>query len=111
MELLDTILDGRYQWIIEDAIAFRAITRDAETVEWVTVSELLGKPLTGYTLLYYYANWEDSEWLSTTQAVEMVRDGDTYSLKYEESSESDPDFWDTLQNIIFQGDDLVLIVK
>lgn len=64
---------------LEELKAFRRTTqRDASdnvvsVPEQVEVSTLEGVNLVGKTVRFYFANWEDSEWLETSAALTVVK--------------------------------------
>lgn len=52
------------------------------------VNELLKADLTHCYIEYFFANWEDSETISTNRAVALVQDGGNYfKLKFDETYE------------------------
>lgn len=59
--------------------------------EIVPIEQLVGVDLVGKTVSIFYANWEDSEWLATTSAVTVDKEGDgSYRFNFGVHSEE----WD-----------------
>jgi hypothetical protein len=110
---------------IEKLLFVRSLTAEGNNRK-VTISELVNEDLTGKTVGIYFRNWEDSEWMSTSNAVGVVQDetDDSYRFVFSKESEEcwngecshhdDPEAvddcsWDNLQGTYFRGSETVLI--
>jgi hypothetical protein len=71
---------------LDEVSMFRNMSRPSApenqvSIVSVPISELVGVDLIGATCSIYFSNWEDSEWLSTAEAVTVIEDttyGDSY---------------------------------
>jgi len=62
----------------DTAMEYRNMSRPSKPgnkvdITSVPISELVGVDLTGTTCYIYLGNWEDSEWLYTTEAVTVIK--------------------------------------
>lgn len=77
---------------IEELLFFRSITRDAQQATWTTMKELTGVNLEGKECFIYFANWEDSEWMSTSAARSVICTGngdyENYRFLFNEKQEA-----------------------
>jgi hypothetical protein len=71
---------------LNDILEFRNISRPSKpgnkvSIISVPISELEGVDLTGAICGIYFSNWEDSEWMYTTEAVTVIKD-ESYADSY-----------------------------
>lgn len=90
VEMIDTLLELPYQvrHQLTDIMSFRSITKEYD-VETVAISELVGVDLTGKVVRIWYRNWEDSEWLESSDVTSVRKDSDgSYGFVYNEEIEA-----------------------
>jgi len=96
VETLDAILElPGSGYDLEKALMFRRVTRNAKSAEWVKAEDLVGQDLTDATVWYYFANWEDSEWVTVTgKSFSFVEDsGYDKKVTWEDDEEGDHYGW------------------
>jgi hypothetical protein len=89
LALVDAIIDGKHSlYGLEQAVQYRAMTRGKQ-FSVSSMSELVGENLVGKTAHIYYRNYEDSEWITITEVLSVVEDGDdgTYKFRFNTSAE------------------------
>ena len=92
--LLDELLERRLsKYDLEKLLTFRHLTK-GRNYRRAEISELVGADLTGKTVAVYFSNWEDSELLSTANAVTVVKDGGGELTEYPTYSFAFPEEWD-----------------
>lgn len=97
VEVLDFFFENNIQqYDLEKIFTFHrrgragAIAGVPQPFENVQIKDLVGRDLTGYQLEYYFPNWEDSEWWSTSSAIAVVAvEGKetTYRLSFGEEND------------------------
>lgn len=122
--------------LIDELIERRLTSRDLENLLFVrsatagkvtrkaSASELVGEDLTGKTLGYYFRNYEDSEWMSTYNAIGIVAEDieGYYKFLYPQqfiecgNDECEHEDWDDcsmddLQGHMFRGEETILITE
>lgn len=109
--LIDELLERElFESQITALKAFRRVTRHASFFEWVKIKDLVDVDLTNSTAYIYDANWEDSEWLSTSIAL-TVKESDYdnyYEFVFEKTEEEN---YNRLDGASFYALELILIVR
>ncbi len=68
--LIDELLErGLSNYDLDKMLWFRSVTRNASSHEWVEIRSLIGADLSDKTIYFWHANYEDSEWLSSSLAL------------------------------------------
>lgn len=83
---------------IEEALRFMRMT-NGRSFEWVTMKDLVKVDLKGKTVCVYDANYEDSEWISSSAVLSVEQEDANYYTfvsDYDEDDEDSYDYYDRL---------------
>ena len=125
--LIDELIErGLSKYDLERLIFVRGVTR-GQTTRKVPMSELVGEDLTGKTVGIYFRNYEDSEWMSTDNAITVAKhhDGDYHFVfnkeftdcyegncsHFDEEATEDDCESDILQGTFFWANATVLVTE
>lgn len=128
VSLIDELIERKLSSHDLKALLFVRSLTSGKATRRINIEDLVGEDLTGKTVGIYFRNYEDSEWLSTDNAVGVKLDeaDGAYSFVFEPEYETcwkgecshhdDPEteddcFCDTLQGFYFRGSETVLITE
>lgn len=93
---------------IEEAVMFVRVTKNGSP-EWFTMESLHNVDLTGKIVYVFHSNYEDSEWVSTSQAVGVQQEDENY-FNFVIVENEDDDRYDMLVGYSFFKTERVLVI-
>lgn len=125
--LIDELRErGLSRYDLQQLLFVRGLTAGKKTRK-VRMEDLVGEDLTGKTVGFYFRNYEDSEWMDTSDAIRVVKeDNNDYRFlfppqyekcwegecgHYDEDSETEECLTDSLFGMSVWGNETILVTE